>query len=133
MKGGSPISWEDQEASIERSWAEYSATGVPMVVNCVTGWDQRPRLERSKMTDGGSETAEDAPYDYTTVPTPRQLTAHLQAGTDFTAKHPIICPSHALLIYSWDECDEGGNAIIPSYSHGRPNTSVLKALSRVAW
>jgi hypothetical protein len=42
-------------------------------------------------------------------------------------------PSKAILIYSWDECDEGGNAIIPTWTGGAPDTSRITALQKVAW
>jgi hypothetical protein len=133
MKPGSPISWHDQEANVERLWAEYIATGVPMVVNCVTGWDQRPRLERSERRNIDSGSRHHESFDYTTRPTSDQLTGHLQAGVEFIREHLANCPSRAILIYSWDECDEGGNAIIPSYNPLGADSSVLAAVRRVNW
>jgi hypothetical protein len=47
--------------------------------------------------------------------------------------HPAQCPSKAILIYSWNECDEGGNAIIPIWTGGTPDTSRIAALQKVAW
>jgi hypothetical protein len=132
MKGGSPISWQVQEDNIERLWAAYAATGVPVVVNCATGWDQRPRLEMSRASNSGRQDVTER-LDYTTIPTSQQLTAHLQAAANFTRNHQNECPSQCVLIYSWDECDEGGNAIIPSYSASGPNPSVLAAVRGVKW
>jgi hypothetical protein len=133
MKPGYPISWEEQTRSVERVWQSYADTGLPMVVNCVTGWDQRPRLAKAERQledhQGGAQTR----YNYTIPPTPAQLSAHLQSGVDYVLKHPETCPSKTLLIYSWDECDEGGNAIVPSYTPRGPNTSVIDVLRRVAW
>jgi len=100
----------------------------------VTGWDQRPRLARAqKRPEASSQVAADARYNYTIQPTVTQVTAHLQSGVDYVVKHPEICPSKTLLIYSWDECDEGGNAIVPSYTPKGPNTSIVEALRRVDW
>jgi hypothetical protein len=133
MKTGYAISWEEQERNVERVWQDYADTGFPMVLNCVTGWDQRPRLAKAERQledhQGGAQTR----YNYTTPPTPEQLTAHLQSGVDYVLKHPKTCPSKTLLIYSWDECDEGGNAIVPSYTPRGPNTSVIEVLRRVEW
>ena len=70
---------------------------------------------------------------YAIAPTTDQLTAHLQAAVDYVASHPAQCPSKAILIYSWDECDEGGNAIIPTYTGGAPDTSRITALQGVTW
>jgi hypothetical protein len=132
MKPGYPITWEEQEHNVERVWQAYADTGLPLVVNCVTGWDQRPRLakvQRQSQPRGLADTR----YNYTIQPTASQVTAHLQLGVDYVVKHPKLCPSKALLIYSWDECDEGGNAIVPSYTPKGPDTSIVDALRRVDW
>lgn len=133
MKPGYPITWQEQEHNVERVWQAYADTGLPLVLNCVTGWDQRPRLARARKRPEASQVAGDARDNYTIQPTANQVTAHLQSGVDYVVQHPEICPSKALLIYSWDECDEGGNAIVPSYTPKGPNTSIVEALRRVDW
>jgi hypothetical protein len=133
MKPGYPLSWEEQERSVERVWQDYADTGFPMVLNCVTGWDQRPRLEKAQRQPEAHQGVAESRYNYTIPPTANQVTAHLQLGVDYVLKHPKACPSRTLLIYSWDECDEGGNAIVPSYSPRGPNTSMVDALRRVNW
>jgi hypothetical protein len=133
MKPGYPISWEEQEGSVERVWKDYADTGLPMVLNCVTGWDQRPRLEKAERRPGAHQDLAEPHHNYTIPPTTVQLTAHLQSGVDYVLKHPNSFPSKTILIYSWDECDEGGNAIVPSYTPSGPNTSIVDALRRVAW
>jgi hypothetical protein len=133
MKPGYPISWEEQESSVERVWQAYADTGFPMVLNCVTGWDQRPRLERAERRPGAHQGPAGTHHNYTIPPRADQVTAHLQAGVDYVLKHQDSCPSKTLLIYSWDECDEGGNAIVPSYTPSGPNTSIVDALRQVDW
>jgi hypothetical protein len=133
MKPGYPITWEQQEHNVERVWQAYVDTGLPLVLNCVTGWDQRPRLAKAQIRPDAPAGVADTRYNYTIQPTPSQVTAHLQLGVDYVVKHPQICPSKTLLIYSWDECDEGGNAIVPSYTPQGPNTSIVDALRRVDW
>jgi hypothetical protein len=133
MKPGYPLSWEEQESSVERVWQAYADTGLPLVLNCVTGWDQRPRLKKAEKRADAHQDGAGTHYNYTIPPTTDQVTAHLQSGVDYVLKHPQSCPSKTLLIYSWDECDEGGNAIVPSYTPSGPNTSIVDALRRVDW
>jgi hypothetical protein len=64
-----------------------------------------------------------------------QLTTHLQAAVSFVVANPTSCASKAILIYSWDECDEFG-CMIPSYNSANPAapiTTSLNAVGAVTW
>jgi hypothetical protein len=117
--------WPMYEGSIESYWAAMGATGTPIVPIAMTGWDPRPRAHMSPNSTGVPR--------YAVAPTADQLTAHLQAAVSYVVSHPSQCPSKAILIYSWDECDEGGNAILPTWTGGEPDTSRISALQRVDW
>ena len=60
--------------------------------------------------------------------TPEEFTRHIQRGIDFVRTHPKECEAQSLLVYSWDECDEGGG-ILPT--HGDPGGAYLRALKSV--
>jgi hypothetical protein len=122
--------WPTYEVSIESYWAAMGATGTPIVPIAMTGWDPRPRAQTPPSFIGVHKPREDV---YVVAPTADQLSAHLQAAVSYVVSHPTQCPSKAILIYSWDECDEGGNAIIPTYTGGPPGTSRIASLRRVTW
>jgi hypothetical protein len=123
--------WPTYEASIESYWAAMAATGTPIVPIAMTGWDPRPRAETPPTFARVQKPVNEA--SYVIAPTAEQLTAHLQAAVGYVESHPAQCPSKAILIYSWNECDEGGNAIIPTWTGGAPETSRITALQRVRW
>jgi hypothetical protein len=123
--------WQTYEPTVEAFWAAMGATGTPIVPDAQTGWDQRPRLAPQFVN---ACTVRLSDFAYVVVPTGPQLTAHLQAAVSYVVANPTQCPSKAILIYSWDECSEGGNAIIPTYGNGSgPDTGRITALQGVTW
>jgi hypothetical protein len=106
-------------------WKKLVATGVPIVPIAMVGWDVRPLIEHpwdpAKPADAG------APR-YFNPPSPEELAAHLRAAVDFIGRNPQACPSKVLLIYSWDECDEGGG-LIPT--RGDPVGKYLSAIAPI--
>lgn len=119
---GEPLPWKVWERSIQRFWKEMASTGLPIVPICETGWDTRPSRE-------GSGAAPQSVY--VMAPTQEELAEHIQAAVDYIVSNPEICPSKSLLIYSWNECSEGGNALIPTYKQGGATTENVETLSRV--
>jgi hypothetical protein len=121
------------EASVEADWASRAAVGAPIVPTCMTNWDTRPR--RGAVLAPGSVNKPHFREDvYITAPTPAQLTTQLQHCVSFIGQNPISCESKALIIYSWDECDEGGSALIPARGKGlKPDTTYLDATEAVTF
>ncbi|MBE0652199.1 MAG: glycoside hydrolase family 99-like domain-containing protein, partial [Bacteroidales bacterium] len=102
LKTGAPYSTLVNSA--RNDWAarvNTSATQVPMVS---AGADGRPRVE--------TETPwVDDPwfYEYYFMnPTPDELASHMADAINFVRQNPVSCESGAILIYSWNENDEGG-------------------------
>jgi hypothetical protein len=67
-----------------------------------TGWDPRPRVEH--------------PVSWTTVAadawaqpaTPAEIAAHLGRALAWTGQYPAAADAQTVLIYAWNEFDEGG-------------------------
>jgi hypothetical protein len=59
--------------------------------------------------------------------TPSEFTEHMRAALEFVRKSTNLCASRTILVYSWDECDEGG-CIMPTV--GDPGGSYLRAVWR---
>jgi hypothetical protein len=116
--------WASAEPGMEAYWASEAAAGMPIVVPCQTGADTRPRSDHPWL--GGKPHFGESVY--VVPPTPAQVAAHLQNAINYIAANPTVCPSKAMLIYSWDECDEGGNALIPTLGDPPVNTDAGQPL-----
>ncbi len=128
---GDALPWEKADTAIRAYWQAMAATGTPVVPICQTGWDLRPRkLNPPPFYRSGPGTDMSR---FWVAPSPAQLTAHLQAAADLVAARPVACESKAIIIYSWDECDEGGNALIPSHTPSGPDTANISAARAVRW
>lgn len=94
-------------------WEECRKTGKPFVPPLNTGWDPRPRAE--------------SPPDWYTTATPDQLAAHLNDALHWVRGHRDICQADTVLIYAWNEFDEGG-WLCPTLDEG---SARLEAIRRV--
>jgi len=92
---------------VEAGWQSLGGSGLPVVPTVMAGWDRRPRVEapvpweKSQRPGAGLEYFFDAP-------TPRQLSEHLQRAIAFVAQQPPAQRAPAVLVYAWNENDEGG-------------------------
>jgi hypothetical protein len=68
---------------------------------------------------------------YVVAGTPAQIAGQVREAIEFVKTHPEICAAQTALIYSWNECDEGGSALVPTYSAAGPNHAVLDAVGTV--
>ncbi|MHB1038284.1 MAG: glycoside hydrolase family 99-like domain-containing protein [Pirellulales bacterium] len=127
-------------AAIQRDrWEKCRTLRVPSVTFASAGWDTRPRNERPPpwITWIGAGTPDNTPpgqqkplIDAVTA-TPDQLAAHLQDAVNWTQRNRDINPSNAIIIYGWNENDEGGWLIPTLGPDGRPNEDRIKALNKV--
>ncbi len=125
---GAPVPYEQLDASVRRYWVSQAKTGKPVVPIAMLGWDRRPREEHPPPWEprrkAGAKVA-----SYVTAGTVTERASHLRAAVDFIADNAAICPSTALLIYSWNECDEGGGCLCPSLGDPPPS-AFLRAVRR---
>lgn len=129
-----PEPWSALDAGAQAFWGAQLATGTPMIPCGITGWDLRPRYNHPESYDGI------APFIgnllYFTLPTDAQVAAHLEAMVAFVNANPSGCPSGTALIYSYSECSEGGNPLIPTRGKppiigSPPTSSLLTAIAPV--
>jgi hypothetical protein len=91
----------------ESGWQTLATSGLPVVPTVMAGWDRRPRAEspvpweRSQRPGVGIE-------HYFTAPDPAQLAAHLKQALAWVKRQPPDRQAPAVLIYAWNENDEGG-------------------------
>ncbi len=118
--------YADLAAYTETWWTSVKNTGVPIVPLLMSGWDRRPRVihpvpwEKEQKPGAGVE-------KYYEAPKPAELAAHVQNGLAWIKDHAAAAPAQALLIYAWNETDEGG-WLVPTVSEG---TARLDAIGGV--
>ena len=100
---GKAAAYTDLAAHTQCWWDSFRATGSPVVPLVTSGWDPRPRIEiPTPWHDYGS-----AEYFYD-PPSPAELADHLAAALNWVRTYPETAEAQAVLIYAWNEFDEGG-------------------------
>jgi hypothetical protein len=109
-------------------WSTLAKTGEPIIPIAMVGWDTRPKMEHPLPWEAKTAATKPDLTQYFVLPTPTELADHIRAATEYIDRNRDVCPSKVLLIYSWDECAEGGG-LIPTL--GDPAGSYLSAIARV--
>jgi hypothetical protein len=122
-----PVSYLVLDRFVRNFWTQMVRTGVAVVPNVMTGWDRRPRIRQPPPFDSYRAKA----TEYVVPGSPNEIANHVKAAIGFVKSHPSACPSKSILIYSWNECDEGGSVLCPTWSEHGPAHEVLDAVSRV--
>lgn len=133
-------SYAEQCAMIRRErWEKWQTLRIPSVTFASAGWDTRPRNERppSWMKDGVKAEPDPIPpsqqkplIDAVTA-TPEELAAHLRDAISWTQTHRDLNPANAVILYAWNEHDEGGWLQPTLGTDGKPDESRVKALHSV--
>ncbi|MFW6189021.1 MAG: hypothetical protein ACOC7T_01190 [Planctomycetota bacterium] len=128
--GSSQPEFEDLVAAVEtKYWQRAAAAGAPYVPLVTTGWDKRPRQDHPVPWES------DAPYHqqevFPSMATPSEIASHLRGALSFVRSHREICRANAVVIYAWNEYDEGGWLSPTRGADGEPDTSRLDAVRKV--
>ena len=126
---GTPATYDQLDLSVRGYWAAQAATGSPIVPIVMMGWDVRPRKQHPPPWEPGAVPGAGV-SSYVQPGTVAQRVDHLRAAVNYVNDNPAICPSTALLIYSWNECDEGGSELCPSLGDPPPS-AILAAIKPV--
>ncbi|HET9131327.1 MAG TPA: glycoside hydrolase family 99-like domain-containing protein [Terriglobia bacterium] len=116
-------SYIDLDRQVQRYWKRMAASGAPMIPIAQVGWDTRPRKDNPVPWEKKTGDKE----NYYKIATPEEFYNHIRAARQFVENNSDKCVSRVVLIYSWDECDEGG-CIMPTI--GDPTGKYLAALKR---
>lgn len=117
------------ERTETKYWQNAAAAQVPYVPLVTTGWEKNPRKDHpvSWELDHGYHRQAVFPG----VATPAQIAEHLKRALAFVREHPAICPANTVVIYAWNEHDEGG-WLCPTWTPtGKPDTGRLDALGKL--
>jgi hypothetical protein len=133
--------YAEQCALIRRDrWEKCRALRIPSVTFASAGWDTRPRNERpppwikgmvTKPEPDNTPTAQQKPLIDAVTATPDELAAHVCEALEWTKANRDLNPSNAVIIYGWNENDEGGWLIPTLGFDGRPNEDRITALGKV--
>ena len=109
-----------------RQAAEANTRYIPLVS---TGWDKQPRKENpvSWELDHDYHQQESFPSQAK----PSEIAEHLARAIEFVNANPVVCEANAILIYAWNEFDEGGWLAPTWQENGEPDTSRLDAIRAV--
>lgn len=124
----------------KRLWEPWEHLHVPCVTLASAGWDTRPRNERPP--DWIRElkvepTPDPVPFDQqrplidSVTATPEELASHLLDAIQWTSAHRDINPANTVIIYAWNEHDEGGWLQPTLGPDGSRNEERIKALEHV--
>lgn len=140
-KGYGSDHWSYGELTREmrrKFWETWKRERIPFVTFCSAGWDPRPRHERPPswcrwITPAPDPTPAERqkPLIDEVTAEPEQLAGHLREAVDFTRANPELNPAQLILIYGWNENDEGGWLIPTLNPDGTANEERIKAVGRV--
>jgi hypothetical protein len=111
-------------AKINRDfWNACRGKGKEVVPIVNAGWDVRPRwwdTDLMKVYNGGEQ-------PWFAAPTPDELAQNVRDAIEWNRIHPAAGRANTVLIYAWNETDEGG-WLVPTISEG---TARIDAVGRV--
>ncbi len=96
-------------------WAAALAAQVPYVPLVTAGWDKHPRRENPVSWERDHDYHAQAVFPATA--TPDEIARHLGDACAFVRQHPTLCPADTVVLYAWNEHDEGG-WICPTWTPG---------------
>lgn len=132
----SGYTWQASNAGSleERTYASLVATNLSQrvaalatgkkVIPCVNeGWDKRPRYDNPPPWEPGLE-----PNVWYARATAAEFSNNVRDVVDWVRLNRTACDSEAIIIYAWNEIDEGGWMTPPNASFGSEGTTRLDGL-----
>lgn len=99
-------SYRQLAGQTEAFWSRAAAAGLPLVPPAMTGWDRRPRVAHPVPWEASASAPPDAQDRFFERPTPEELQTHLTKALRRAALPEV--PARMVLVYAWNEFDEGG-------------------------
>lgn len=106
-------------------WVAQQGTGAQIVPIAMNGFFQTPRISHPESFLGAGAVPYLGVNNVYAIATNAELITHLAAAVTYINSNPAVVPSTLMLIYSWNECDEGG-CILPTI--GDPTGAKLAAI-----
>ena len=97
-------------------WNQTASTGKNVVPTITTGWDSRPRWP--------GDVNGDAPGPYFTEATPTDVYNDVTTALNWTTTHQTSDTAQTVLMYAWNETDEGG-WLVPTIAAGSARLNAI--------
>lgn len=107
QNGGQAAPYAELAKFTEDFWSRCSETGAQVVPLAMSGWDRRPRVETPVPWEN-NQGWDAEPGRFYLEPQPAELAAHVRRAITWISDHPQSAGPRAVIIYSWNEYDEGG-------------------------
>ena len=113
----------------QQGWQRAAEARIRYIPLVTTGWDKSPRKE--------NPVSWELDHDYHMQPffptqaKPEEIALHLQRAMEFVETHSDVCEAKAVIIYAWNEHDEGGWLVPTWQKDGRSNNRRLEAVRSV--
>jgi len=91
----------------QAGWQTLAGANLPVVPTVMTGWDRRPRVEHPVPWEHQQRPGAGLEYHFG-APRPEEIAAHLRRAIAWMQGQPADRRAPAVLIYAWNENDEGG-------------------------
>jgi hypothetical protein len=108
--------FRDLAARAEAHWNEMAQAGFNVAPTVMTGWDRRPRIEHPMFWEKWQRPGQGM-EKYFNRPTKAELTSEIESALHWVRRHTPPSDPRIVLIYAWNENDEGG-WLIPTLSGG---------------
>jgi hypothetical protein len=122
----------------EKLWEKWKRERTPCITFATAGWDTRPRQERPppwcswvKATPDPTPPAQQKPLIDATTATPDEIAAHLREAIAWTQANRDLNPANAIILYAWNEHDEGGWLQPTLGADGKSGASRIQAIGKV--
>ena len=130
QKSGAGVPYSELAAHAHAFWEACAATGNAVVPLAMAGWDRRPRVEHPVPWETWQKPGAGLDTFYVS-PTPAELAGHIREAMDWSAARRERCPAKTVLVYAWNEHDEGGWLCPTLGADGRPDAARLRAVAEM--
>jgi hypothetical protein len=121
--------YADLVEAVEQDWRQAADSQTPYIPLVTTGWDKWPRKDHPVSWE-----KQQAYHHQTVFPSraaPAEIAVHLKRALSFVGEHPGICRANSVIIYAWNEYDEGGWIAPTRHADGMADNSRLEAIGTV--
>lgn len=127
---GDQTAFSDLTKEVEKNcWANAVYANAPYVPLVTTGWEKSPRKDNPVSWEVGSDYHRQDVFPSRAKPA--EIAVHLRNALDFVEERGELCESKAIIIYAWNEYDEGGWLAPTRSADGTPDRSRVDAVRKV--